>query len=117
MPNTFSEFIRPELLILVPVLYFIGRFLKGSKSFDDRHIPLMLGIISIALCIIEILAVSNITSFHSALSAVFTAITQGLLCAGCSVYTHQIFKQLSCPKCTNQEADADKGADAAPSTV
>lgn len=108
MENILTDFIRPELLVLIPVLFFVGKFLKSSKTFDDKHIPLMLGVISIALCILETLAVSNITNYHEALSAVFTAITQGLICAGCSVYAHQLLKQYSSDKpCSVPPSDND----------
>ena len=32
-----TDYIKPELLILVPVLYIVGVFLKGSKKVDDRN--------------------------------------------------------------------------------
>ena len=35
------SFVKPELLLLVPVLYFIGAGLKRSK-IQDRWIPLLL---------------------------------------------------------------------------
>ena len=45
-----SCYIHSELLVLVPVMYFIGVALKKSKV-KDRWIPLILGAISIALWI------------------------------------------------------------------
>ena len=40
------NFIKPELLILVPVLYTVGLGIKKSKV-SDNYIPLILGIVSI----------------------------------------------------------------------
>lgn len=41
--ETMKELIRPELLVLIPVLYFTGMGLKKSASVLDKHIPLLLG--------------------------------------------------------------------------
>lgn len=38
-----TDYIKPELLILIPVLYLIGMGLKKSQSVADRKIPLILG--------------------------------------------------------------------------
>ena len=37
-----TDFIKPELLILVPVLYIVGLGLKKT-SLSDKFIPLILG--------------------------------------------------------------------------
>ncbi|MEG0485050.1 MAG: phage holin family protein [Oscillospiraceae bacterium] len=95
--NSITDFVRPELLILIPVLYLIGAMLKRMPSFQDKHIPLMLGLIGIALCILETVSVSDIDGYQAALKAVFTATTQGIMCAGCSVYVNQITKQYKQP--------------------
>lgn len=91
--QSLTQFIRPELLVLVPVLYVIGTVLKSNIKFDNKYIPLMLGVMSIAMCVIETLSLAPISTFQEALSAVFTAITQGILCAAASVYAHQLVKQ------------------------
>ena len=57
----FQEYIKSELLILVPVLYIIGLGLKKSK-LKDKWIPLVLGIISIALSAVWVVATSQITN-------------------------------------------------------
>lgn len=80
----FEEFIKPELLVLVPVLYLVGVWLKQSW-LNDCHIPLVLGIISVSLCLLWVGSLNAV--------GVFTAVTQGMLCAGGSVYVHQIVKQ------------------------
>ena len=88
------QFIKPELLVLVPVLYFIGAGFKKAQSVKDKHIPLLLGGCGIALSILWILATTTIDGWQSALLAIFTAIVQGIICAGASVYFNQIVKQL-----------------------
>jgi len=44
-----KNFIKPELLILIPVLYFIGVAIKNTTLIKDKFIPLILGLIGIIL--------------------------------------------------------------------
>lgn len=88
----YQEFIKAELLVLIPVLYTIGIGLKKSKM-KDKYIPIILGLISITLSSIWIFATEDITSVQEIAYALFTAITQGVLAAGASVYANQIYIQ------------------------
>lgn len=88
-----KEFIRPELLVLIPVLYFIGAALKSAQAFADKHIPLALGAVGVALAALWVVATSTIASPQDGALAVFTAIVQGVLVAGASVYIDQLIKQ------------------------
>lgn len=90
----FKEFIKPELLILIPVLYLIGVGLKKS-NLNDKFIPCTLGLASILLCGLYIFATSDIAGTRQIAMAIFTALTQGILIAGTSVYFNQIYKQLN----------------------
>ena len=40
----FSEYIRPELLILIPVLNLAGMFNKKAAFFQAKYIPIVLGV-------------------------------------------------------------------------
>lgn len=88
-----KEFIRPELLVLIPVLYFIGKGLKKAQTFADKYIPLALGGFGVALAALWVVATSTIASPQDGALAVFTAIVQGVLVAGCAVYINQVAKQ------------------------
>ena len=88
-----TNYIKPELLVLVPVLYLIGIGLKRSQTIDDRKIPLLLGACGVLLAAVYVLASAPVGSWQSGCAALFTAITQGVLCAGGSVYVHQLLKQ------------------------
>lgn len=88
----YQDYIKTELLILIPVLYFIGIALKKS-AIPDKRIPIILGIISILLSAIWLFATTNIYDAKDIATATFTAITQGILIAGASVYVNQIYKQ------------------------
>lgn len=89
---TFQEFIKPELLILIPVLYLVGVGLKKSK-LSDNLIPLFLGGISIVLSAIWVITASEIAGFKDVAYAIFVSLTQGILSAGASVYINQIYIQ------------------------
>lgn len=82
--------IKPELLILVPVIYVIGLALKKAKSFSDERIPLVLGIIGILVAGIYVFATTELTGTQQIAMAIFTAIVQGILCAAAPVFGTQI---------------------------
>ena len=67
MMQALQEYIKPELLVLVPLMFGLGAALKADKRFPSANIPYTL--------------------------AVFTAIVQGGLCALASVGLHQMYKQ------------------------
>jgi len=87
-----EEFIKPELLILIPVLYVVGIGLKKSK-LSDRLIPLILGGISIVLSAAWVIATSEISALKDVAYALFISVTQGILSAGASVYFNQLYVQ------------------------
>lgn len=88
----YQEYIKAELLILVPVMYFIGIGLKKSK-LPDKWIPLTLGGISVVLALIWVFATGDVLNVKEAAYALFTAVTQGVLVAGAGVYANQIYIQ------------------------
>lgn len=87
-----QEFIKPELLILIPVLFFAGEAIKKSK-INNAAIPFILGIAGAVLSAIYLFASNHISGTQEVATAVFTALTQGVLVAAASVYGDQILKQ------------------------
>ena len=87
-----KEFIKPELLVLIPVLYLLGNGLKKS-DVADKHIPWLLGLTSALLCTMFIASTSVIGTWKETFMAIFSGFTQGVLCAGASVYVNQVIKQ------------------------
>ncbi len=85
-------FIKPELLILIPVLYVVGIGLKRSK-ISDTLIPLILGGIAIVLSAAWVIATSDISTLKDVTYALFISVTQGILSAGASVYVNQLYVQ------------------------
>ena len=76
----FLNYITENALILIPVLYIIGTFLKGLDIINDKYIPLILMAFSIAFSI-AILGL-NVVS-----------IIQGILITGATVLSNQLIKQ------------------------
>ena len=89
------NYIKPELIVVAIVLYFIGLGIKKAESIKDKYIPCILGILGIALAAIWVFANSPIGTVQEILMAVFTSIVQGILVAGLSAYVNQIIKQAS----------------------
>ena len=90
--EAFKEFIKPELLILIPVLYLIGMGIKKSEV-KNKFIPLLLGTVAIILSGLYVFATSEITGAKEIAMAIFVALTQGILTARASVYFNQLYKQ------------------------
>lgn len=88
----YQDYIKTELLILIPVLYFIGIGLKKS-NLPDKWIPIALGISAVVLSAVWVIATSNINGLQEIASAIFTSVTQGVLVAGASVYANQLYIQ------------------------
>ena len=87
------NYIKPELVVVAVVLYFTGSALKKSEAVKDKHIPILNGLIGVAICALYIFATCVCDSAQAVAMAMFTAITQGILAAGLSTYVNQLFKQ------------------------
>ena len=92
--NSLTQYLQPELLILVPVLFLIGKALKKAEKISDKLIPSILCICGVVIAVIYCFATVTIADgYKGVLMILFTAVTQGILCAGASVYVDQIVKQ------------------------
>lgn len=74
-------YINEQALILIPVLYILGMFIKSSKV-PDRFIPITLLFIGIILTMLL-------------LGFTIQALFQGILVSGAAVFTNQLFKQMN----------------------
>ena len=88
----YQEYIKTELLILIPVLYVVGIGLKKS-NLPDKWIPTILGMFAVALSAFWVIATVEVSGVQETASAIFTAVTQGVLVAGASVYVNQLYVQ------------------------
>lgn len=87
------QYAKPELLILIPVLWLIGDIIKKTK-LSSRFIPLIVGLIGIALAGIYMFATLEHYTAACIARGAFASITQGILCAGGSVYAHELIKNI-----------------------
>ena len=94
MYELIQQYLKPELLVLIPVLYFIGMAIKKS-SISDNFIPVLLGSFGILLSVIYLIATVDVNTYKDVAIMIFTGITQGILLAGGSVYVNQVIKQSS----------------------
>ena len=94
MMERIMNYVKPELIVVAVVLYFIGTGLKQSQTVKDKYIPLILGGLGIALCAVWEFASCPISTGQEIAMAVFTAIIQGILTAGLSTYVNQTIKQI-----------------------
>lgn len=87
------NYVKPELVVVAVVLYFVGMGLKQSQTVKDKYIPLILGGAGILICAMYVFATCPCGTAQEIVLAAFTAITQGILVAGLSTYVNQIIKQ------------------------
>ena len=97
-----NEYLKPELSVLIPVLYLVGAALKKT-SVGDWRIPFLLGGGGILLAALLSTAFpGNGPQFFALL---FSAVTQGILGAAGAVYANNLLKQYSKRKEEDQDAD------------
>lgn len=89
------NYVKPELVVVAIVLYFLGTAIKKSESIKDKYIPLLLGAAGILICGIYVVATCSLSGTQDIAMALFTAIVQGILVAGLSTYVNQLIKQLN----------------------
>lgn len=88
------DYVKPELIVVAVVLYFVGVGLKKAQAISDKYIPIILGAAGIVICAVWVVATCPLDSGQNIAMAIFTAIVQGILVAGLSTYVNQIIKQV-----------------------
>lgn len=106
--DVMKEFIKPELMVLIPVLYFIGVAVRRSDKIRNEDIPALMGIVGILIALLYVIATCEVYTVQGVLMAAFTAITQGVLVAGASVYADQLLKQLRNKKDVEEKEETSK---------
>lgn len=76
------NYIIENRLILIPVLYIIGEFIKKTKTLNNRWIPLILMVIGVVFSILM------------GGDKIINNIIQGVLVSGVTVLGNQIIKQI-----------------------
>ena len=89
-----NEYIRSELIVVIPVLYFLGRILRRSKVLCKR-IPGILLVVSLA-----------VTALYNFYACLLSIVTQGVLLTGGSMFIHEMVKGR-----TQNKTDPDSKSD------
>ncbi len=84
-----TAYLRSELFVLVPVLYVVGMLLKRSPM-RDWLIPFVLCGAGVGVCFVYFWGEGA-----GLLQALYASMTQGVLCAACSVCANNLVKQFS----------------------
>lgn len=88
-----NQYIRAELIAIIPVLTVISKLLYKSK-INDGYVQFITFGVSVVLCGLYVFATQVTNSLPTVLMALFTTLTQGILLDGASVYTSMIVKAL-----------------------
>lgn len=84
------DFIKPALLILVPILWMLGNRLKESKHVEDWKIPFWLMGLAIIFALSYVLITEGVQPM-----AVWMGIVQGLAIAMLQGYLFNVTKQVT----------------------
>ena len=87
------HYVKPELSVVIIVLYFWESSLKKSEMIKDKYIPLILEGTGIFLCSIWVISTSDFCTMQDIAMALFTAIVQGMLVSGASLYINLVAKK------------------------
>ena len=77
------NYVKPELVVVAIVLYFVGIGLKNTEKVADKYIPVILGIIGIVICGIYVVATCDLKGTQNIAMAIF------------SNYVNQLIKQMN----------------------
>lgn len=88
----YTEFITPELMILVPVLYGLAEVIKMT-DLKNKYIPIILMAVSCLITGLYIFSSHSLTTTQEVAQAIWMSITQGILIASASVMTNQVIRQ------------------------
>ena len=93
LAEAIQDYVKPELLVVIIVLYIIGEGIKKTEKIDNKYIPIIVGVLGIIIASLYIIATTTFNNYQSIIMAIFTAIIQGILIAGASVYVNELIKQ------------------------
>ena len=94
MLESLNAYVRTELIILAPVLYFVIKMLKKTKVKEER-IPLYICLFSVGLSGVYIFSTVGEFSASAVLLGIFSSVTQGVLLAGCTLFGAVMLQKFS----------------------
>ena len=86
------EYIHPELLVMLPVLWLLGHMLSKAR-LPGRLRPWVLLAVSLAAVTLYTLSVSDITGSKALFACLFSILTQGVLLSGGSALLQKLVEK------------------------
>lgn len=82
------KYMKPELLIVSLILYFIGITLIHSKLLSNRNFPKTVFYLGISISITYVILSSEIISWIGLISALIISFIQGVICGIIPVFIY-----------------------------
>ena len=89
-----TEYIKPELIVVALALYFLDMARRKSSVIQDKYVIFLTGLAGILICSLYVFATCECGGPKDVAMAVFTAVTQGIVVTGVSVYAKQIIGKI-----------------------
>ena len=83
-----GEYVHPELLVLFPILWFLGDTFKETESISNWAIPFILSIVSVILSTSYMILIDGIQAMD-----IWTGVVQGILISALQSQGYQFWKQ------------------------
>lgn len=84
----FEDLLDANFLIIIPILYFLGKYFKSRPDIKDANIPLFVVGVGALIGLIKAIVLSGIAA-----KAIEHGVEQGILCGIITVYGHVVYKQ------------------------
>lgn len=91
--DEFLKYMLPDLVVLIILCYFMGKWIKGLKKIDNAWIPFINTALAITLSAIQLLSKNPVSTYQEVATLLFTAITQGVLASGGATLYYEGKKQ------------------------
>lgn len=87
--DIFNQYARSELMVLVPVLFFLNKLI-GQSKINNQYIPFICMGASVLLCGFHIFGYTPVANFGQVMMALFATLTQGVLYAGATMFLNLV---------------------------
>ena len=81
----FSDYLKPELAMLIPVLYTAMQIFR-RLHLTEKALTAVVTVLSLTLCALRVFSTCEVCAANQALAAVFTSVTQGLIVSGAVIF-------------------------------
>lgn len=99
-----NKYVRSELIVLLPVLYILGRFLISEKV-DQEKVNIVLLTVSVVLSGLYLFSALEMQDWKDILFAIFTSFVQGIILTGGVLFGNSLFKNMYTKSESNDSVD------------